>query len=39
MWVADREGYPASVTVDLQGVKSVDGIEFAFLEIRLVIGL
>ncbi|ELC8436438.1 discoidin domain-containing protein [Clostridium perfringens] len=30
MWVADREGYPASVTVDLQGVKSVDGIEFAF---------
>lgn len=30
MWVADKEGYPASVTVDLQGVKSVDGIEFAF---------
>ncbi|EPB8153965.1 alpha-N-acetylglucosaminidase TIM-barrel domain-containing protein [Clostridium perfringens] len=30
MWIADREGYPASVTVDLQGVKSVDGIEFAF---------
>ncbi|ELC8442422.1 discoidin domain-containing protein [Clostridium perfringens] len=30
MWVADREGYPASVTVDLEGVKTVDGIEFDF---------
>ncbi|MGG5461068.1 discoidin domain-containing protein [Clostridium sp. B9] len=30
MWVADREGYPSSVIVDLDGVKSVDGIEFAF---------
>ncbi|WP_300257342.1 alpha-N-acetylglucosaminidase TIM-barrel domain-containing protein [Clostridium sp.] len=30
IWVADKEGYPSSVTVDLQGIKSVDGIEFAF---------
>lgn len=30
MWIADKEGYPASVTVDLEGTKNVNGIEFAF---------
>lgn len=30
MWVADKVGYPASVIVDLEGIKNIDGIEIAF---------